>query len=168
MSASDVSGTHIGIGIGNLAHALCLRYDRLGDATDLDDAIAMARQAAEKGAGSPHMRANWWEILGSAHRMRYTSSIDPTDLADASVALGDAIADTPEHDPARPRRLRELGVILGELFKLSGVRETLDEAIAVQQEAVALTRAGHPEAGTWLGSLANSHHQPVPPLRRGG
>jgi tetratricopeptide (TPR) repeat protein len=113
---SDAFGTHIGI--GNLAHALCLRYDRVGDTADLDEAIAMARHAAEKAATSPRVRANWWEVLGSAHHMRYTSSTVPNDLIDASAALADALADTPEHDPARPRRLRELGVILGELFAL--------------------------------------------------
>jgi tetratricopeptide (TPR) repeat protein len=153
---SDAPGAHIGI--GNLAHALCLRYDRVGDAADLDEAITMARQAAEKAATSPRIRANWWEVLGSAHRMRYTSSTDPKDLTDASAALADALADTPEHDPARPRRLRELGVILGELFALVGTREALDEAITAQQESVALTPDGHPETGAWLGSLANSHY----------
>ncbi|MBP2326639.1 CHAT domain-containing protein/tetratricopeptide (TPR) repeat protein [Kibdelosporangium banguiense] len=141
------------IGPGNLAHALCLRYDRFGRLEDLDEAIGQARQAVDEATDDPPLLANWREILGAAERMRYERTADPDDLNGAVAVLRDALAD----DPAHPGRLRELGVILREQFELTGSRTTLDEAVRLQQQAVAGTREGHPEAGSWLVSLANAH-----------
>ncbi|MFH8477209.1 tetratricopeptide repeat protein [Streptomyces sp. NPDC018000] len=107
------------------------RFERRGDLADLDQAVAVARQAVEVAPSGHPDRAALLNNLGSALRARFERRGDLAGLDQAVELARQALAESPVDGPRYPTILSNLGAMLWEV----GRRE---EALAVAMEAVAI------------------------------
>lgn len=146
--------------LSNYGAALRKRYDRTGQAEDLDAAIHASEQAVvltpHEGPDYPRYLSN----LGSNLGRRYVRTGRKEDLSVAiatyRVAVGlDAAA---PGSPGSAGRLANLGDGLRKLYALTGREQDLKEAIDVSEQALRLT---DPNAPRWershrLNNLGNT------------
>jgi tetratricopeptide (TPR) repeat protein len=141
--------------LNDLGIALRIRFERSGDPTDLDQAIANAQEAVRT-TPADHPNPKRLNNLGIALRIRFERSGDPTDLDQAVANTQEAVRTTPADHPDRAGYLSTLGDALRVRFGRSGDPTDLDQAVANGQEAVRTTPADHPNRALYLNNLGGA------------
>jgi tetratricopeptide (TPR) repeat protein len=138
--------------LGNLAMALLTRYEVTADASDLDEATEVVREAlAEPGdAEQARLRTNLAAVLSS--RFRVTGAVD--DAIEAVEAARSAVTSTEKDHPSRAGRLENLAAALIQFVEHCGDRARLGEALEVAAESVAATADDDPGLPTRIGKVA--------------
>ena len=129
----------------NLGRALGARFERAGDAADLDAAIRAGMQAvAATAPGHPDL-PGMLSILGADLLRRFEQAGDAADL-DAAIRAGmQAVGATPPDHPNLGMYLSNLGNALGARFEHAGDAADLDAAIRAGMQAVDVTAPGRPD-----------------------
>ncbi|KAG2130307.1 CHAT domain-containing protein [Suillus bovinus] len=133
--------------LGNLAVMLGTRFERRGSDKDLDDAIALCREAL---ALRPSLNN-----LANRLSSRFDHRGNGKDLDDAIALCREALDLLPVGHTDRSGSLNNLGSILSSRFDHRGNGEDLDDTIALCREALALLPVGHTDRSKSLNNLAN-------------
>ncbi|MDK3257017.1 hypothetical protein [Blastococcus capsensis] len=139
----------------NLAFALRLRFERLGDPADIVEAAELALQAAKCAAGSP-MLPRLQSNLGVTLRVRFTVSGDVEDLRGAIAWAKKSLRSAPPQDPDRVGMLANLGLALLEASIESGRDELLREAVTVMRDVMTATSEGDEDRSMYAQNLADA------------
>jgi CHAT domain-containing protein len=137
-----------------LSLALQSHYDRTGDLSWLERAIAHGERALEHGGHSQALHGILRDQLGTAYRRRYLRTRQPMDLHRAVSLTEESLVDA--SPPSRPFRLTHLANALLERFHLADDPADLERAVGAAEEAVALTAAGDPSRPIRTNNLANA------------
>ena len=132
------------------------RFERVGDAADLDAAVDAGRRAVDLTPPDAPGLAACLADLGNSLRTRFERAGDAADL-DAAIDAGRrAVALTPPGNPGLAGYLSSLGVSLRTLFERAGDAADLDAAIDAGRRAVDLTPPDHPNLANYLAGLGVS------------
>ncbi|WP_344204085.1 CHAT domain-containing protein [Nonomuraea bangladeshensis] len=145
--------------LSNLSGALRARFDRTGQAADLDAAIDAGRAAAATAPTTPEGRPQRAQILSNlagSLRARFELTGDVADL-EAAVETGQAaVGSVPARAPERSSYQNNLALALKARFHHTRAREDLDAALTTFQEVAAATPPDHPHLGTRLSNVGIS------------
>ncbi|GAA2806326.1 CHAT domain-containing protein [Saccharopolyspora taberi] len=122
-----------------------MRYDRVGDLTDLDNAIADRRAVAESMPGDAPDREIVLLNLTRDLNTRFERTGEITDLDEALQITRDIVTRTPPDHAELATRLTGLGRALLLRADAAPDVEVLDEAVDVSRAAVEATPSGHRE-----------------------
>jgi len=136
----------------NYAAALMARFHIAGAPSDLDEAIAVCRDAAGR-TRSPR-RFLGLSNLCVALRIRYERGGSPQDLEQAVEAGRAAVQAIPPGEPGRGLHLGNLCAALMARFQYTGAAEFLDEAIDLGRQAVESAPPEHPFYAMRLSDLS--------------
>jgi hypothetical protein len=144
------AGTALAAAEYNLALLLSDRYDALGVAADLEQAIEVARCAlADLPAGSRH-RHDYLALLGVCLWERYDATGSLTDLQRAIDVGTEAVAEAEPGSPLWPRLNSNLGSMHLDRHERTGDAADLNRAIALARVAVDAAPPG-PSSGALTG-----------------
>ncbi|KAG2750405.1 TPR-like protein [Suillus brevipes Sb2] len=124
--------------LNNLANQLSTRFDHRGNAEDLDQAIALHREALTLHQVGHPDRSTSLNNLAVQLSTRFDHRGNAEDLDQAIALLREALALCPVGHPDRPGALNNLANGLSTRFDHRGNAEDLDQAIALHREALAL------------------------------
>ncbi|KAF8548856.1 hypothetical protein OG21DRAFT_667971 [Imleria badia] len=145
--------------LNDLGCAFLARFERLGELSDLEDAISMQWDAVNL---TPHDhpaapgKFEWLSNLGSSFNFRFKRLGELNDLQNAISMHRDAVDLTPDGQPRKPSILTNLADTLVTRFSRLGELSDLDDAISTLSDAIALASHGHPEKPLYLGNLGNA------------
>ena len=139
-----------------LASCLSARYNDLGAALDLDEAIAHGREARELCSQGHPLRPMLLSDFAMSLWARSQQLGTIEDLDEAIVLNREALSLCLQGHPGRPMALNNLAMCLGSRFQQSGGVVDLEEAIGLSREALQLCPQGHPGRPMPLNSLASS------------
>ncbi|MCX4529289.1 tetratricopeptide repeat protein [Streptomyces sp. NBC_01551] len=142
--------------LSNLGSALGARFEWLGAAADLDEAVRVGREAVEATPTGHPNRAMCLSNLGIALRIRFEWLGAVADLDEAVRVGREAVEATPTGHPNRAMYLSNLVSVLGIRFEWLGAAADLDEAVRVGREAVKDSPAGHPDRAMYLSNLGSA------------
>jgi tetratricopeptide (TPR) repeat protein len=137
-----------------LGVALTYRYEQMGHAADLDEAVELLRAAGHGIAADSPERALILANLGGTLHTRFELTGSRTDLDQAVAAYREAIETAPGDSPQRSMSRADLGNVLASRFQLTGDRADLDEAVAglrAAESAAAPGSISRPVIATNLG-----------------
>ncbi|SER99236.1 CHAT domain-containing protein [Streptomyces sp. yr375] len=137
-----------------LAMQLAHRHDRTGAAADLDQAIALQRDAVRHAPPHSPNLAALHGSLGQSLLQRFQSRHDLGDLDQCDDHLHRALTALPPHSADRPALLSTLGSAQLARYEHTGHRPHLHEAVESQRAAVAACPAGEVQRPFLLGNLA--------------
>nr|MDT0520536.1 CHAT domain-containing protein [Streptomyces sp. DSM 41633] len=142
--------------LSNLGTALRVRFERMGQWQDLDDAIAVVHAALDAIPTDHPDRASGLSNLGNALQARFGRTGRPEDL-DAAIDAGRAAVHSvaPDH-PSRAMYLSDVGNALRVRFGLGGQWEDLDGAVSAGQAAVDSAAPDDPSRAMYLSNLGNA------------
>ncbi len=139
--------------LSNLGGSLRARFERAGDAADLDAAIDAVRRAADLTPPGHRDLAMYLSNLGVSLRTRFERAGDAADL-DAAIDAGRRAVDLiPPGHPDLAAYLSNLGDALRVRFERAGDAGDLDAAINVVRRAVDLIPPGHQSRAGILSNL---------------
>ncbi|MEU4512212.1 CHAT domain-containing protein [Nonomuraea wenchangensis] len=142
--------------LSNLSGALRARFDRTGQAADLDAAIDAGRAAAATSPEGEPQRAQVLSNLAGSLRARFELAGDVADL-EAAIEAGQAtVAAVPAGAPERSSYQNNLALALKARFHHTRARGDLDVALMTFQEVAAATPPDHPHLGTRLSNVGIS------------
>ncbi|KAI0312531.1 CHAT domain-containing protein [Amylostereum chailletii] len=146
--------------ISNLGHSFGVRFQRLGELSDLNSAVA-AHQEAIKLIPDDHATVIKLTPEGHANRAAYLSSLGASFLARFTRLgrlddLDGAIHVQQQVDELIPDDHVSRAKHLNARFQRLGRLEDLDNAIRAQQQAIELTPEGHADKAAYLSSLGVS------------
>ncbi|WP_328842656.1 CHAT domain-containing tetratricopeptide repeat protein [Streptomyces sp. NBC_00258] len=139
-----------------LGNALQARFERTGDLSDLDQAIATRQEAVQTTPADHPNEDLYLHNLGLALGARFRRTEDLLDLNQAIDHLQAAIRATPADHPKRAGRLFHLGNDLRNRFERTGTQSDLDQAIDRLRAAVGTTPADHPGRAAFLNNLGGT------------
>ena len=131
--------------LSNLGNSFLARFERLGEVSDLDDAISRLSDAVDltpHGHSRKPVRLN---NLGDSLRTRFKRLGELSDLEHAVSTLRGAGDLTPRGHPHKPGHLNNLGNSIFTRFECLGELRDLEDAISTLRDAVDLTPHGHPD-----------------------
>jgi tetratricopeptide (TPR) repeat protein len=131
----------------DLGSALRERFEATGDLADIDASIACLQTAADQAQVTDPDRPEFLASLANSHQVRYDRSGDAADLEVAIRLLREAV------DTGHPRPANMLTLMLEMLHSPVGRSvdpASLDAAIEVGQEALALPAAPEEVSRQWL------------------
>ncbi|MFE4606853.1 CHAT domain-containing protein [Streptomyces niveus] len=134
--------------LNNLGHALRLTYELTKDDAALDEAVAVAREAA--GATGHPEHAMFLSNLGLALIQLHLRHKNADTLDEAAAAARRAVDTASAADPNQPMYRNNLGVILHVWADAKSDAVAADEAITLTRSAVAATAVGSPGRGSQL------------------
>jgi tetratricopeptide (TPR) repeat protein len=127
----------------NLAMALRGRYQRLRDTADLDEAVDIGRQTAEREPAADPRRGALLSQLASALRVRHDHFGDLADLEEALATARKAVETvSPRLRADRLLCLRELSAVLRSSYERTQSQADLDEAIETLEKVLTITESG--------------------------
>ena len=136
------------------ANSLVATFQHGGEASYIDEAIVLDREALERcPLGHPERPVSLTRLaihLGN----RYCQLGATRDLEEAIVLSREAVSLRPKGNPDRPMSLYNLAVHLFSRYKQFGARDDLHEVIVLDREALDLFPRGHPDRSTPLNNLA--------------
>ncbi len=139
----------------NFAIALQTRFERTGNAADLDRAIELLELAqAATPIEDPQWAAGPCNVAG-ALMARFERNGDPADLDRAVTLFEDALTDVPTEHPQRPMLLSNLAASLRTRFEHTGNPVDLDRAIDHQTEALDAIPQGHTSRPVFMSNLGD-------------
>jgi CHAT domain-containing protein len=139
----------------SLAEALLQRYEQFGDASDLDEAIAICDDALRKLPADAPERPDLLDRFAVGHHARFLLHGNVADLGRAVDAFEAAGAVTPD-DPERLPRLHNHANGLVERYKATGQEHDLGRAIELLQQIVIETMQGEDPDPSELAARLNS------------
>ncbi len=151
--ATGSADIHRGAVVAVLASALRRRFDLLGEHGDLDEAVAVLRDAVA-GEGGGRYRAELLGVLCTTLQTRFDHRGQRVDLDDAIDAGETAVAKVATRDGQRPLYLSNLSGAYQSRFKATGARDDLERAITAARRAVAETSPDHPDLAARSTNLA--------------
>jgi tetratricopeptide (TPR) repeat protein len=127
----------------NQVVAYSLRYEALGDPTDLEVALVHGEDALA--ASEPGSSVNTMVLakLSADRRIRFGLFGDRNDLDWALTAARQAVERTSSGHPFGGSRLSNLATCLRTMFEATGDAQVLDDAIQLGREAAAIEIGGH-------------------------
>lgn len=133
--------------------SICLvqRFELVGDAAYLPEALTMARAATEAGP-PPELRLHCLLNLATALSLSYSTLGRRDRLEELIDLLDPAELET----PAGARGLYLLGAAHYERHELDGSRDDLERSVTIGRRAVALTPDGDPGLADALGNLGSA------------
>ncbi|KAF8129527.1 CHAT domain-containing protein [Boletus edulis] len=144
------------IRLRNLGAALLWRFNRLGELSDLEDAISTLRDASVLTPDGHPDKLGHLNTIGHSFITRFQRLGELRDLEDAISTLRDAVALTPHGHPDKPGRLNNLGLTLRTRFERFGELSDLEDAMSAIRDAVLLMPHGHPHKLNCLINLGSS------------
>lgn len=140
----------------NTANGLWIGYQRTGDLTALDQAIARFGRAVEAVAAGSLDRARGLNSLAVALAERYAAFGAPSDLSRAAEFEREALAHTPAESPEWLVYAANFGTAARLLHEQTGDRALLDEAIGTLDEALRRVPPPSPRRSALLDSLGGA------------
>lgn len=129
LAACEPAGRSRPVHLSRLSNALRMRFERLGDDRDLDDAVGAGRECVERTPPGHRSEALRLSNLGFALRLRFERLGHPGDIEEA-VEVGErAVAAVADDDPDRPRMLSNVAVAVRVRYEVSGDPADLARAI---------------------------------------
>ncbi|KAG1819875.1 hypothetical protein DFJ58DRAFT_673309, partial [Suillus subalutaceus] len=141
--------------LGSLANGLSTRFDHRGNGEDLDEAIALHREALALLPVSHTDRSMSLNNLASQLSTCFHHRGNDEDLNQAIAFQREALALCPV---SHTDRFKSLGSLVNELsirFHHRGDDEDLNQAIALQREALALCPVGHTDRPKLLNNFVS-------------
>jgi tetratricopeptide (TPR) repeat protein len=142
-----------GVILSDLGHALWGRYEQNGRQEDLNEAIAVGREAVKATAGDNPAIAvrlfDLWSRLWNRHER--TGRQD--DLDEAVTVGREVVEAAPDDHPDRAQYLFVLGMTLQAQYERTENQEDLDEAVTVSREAIKVAPEHHPSRAGFLSHL---------------
>jgi tetratricopeptide (TPR) repeat protein len=135
--------------LNNLAKHVCSRFDHRGNAEDLDQAIALGREALALLPVGHTDRSSSLNNLAVRLSTRFDHRGNAEDLDQAIALHREALALLPVTHTDRSMSLNNLAAQLS-----TCIGEDLDQAIELQREALALHPVGHIDRSKSLNNLA--------------
>lgn len=142
--------------LNNLGGAYLRRFDRLDRLVDIDEAIAVMRQALELTPDDHAIKPMYVGNLGNSLLRRFEHSNNRRDIDDAVLAMRQAVELSPDAHAHKPRYLSNLGNVLLSRFKYFDDLPDIEEALSALKQAIELTPNGHSYKVTYLSSLGDS------------
>jgi tetratricopeptide (TPR) repeat protein len=142
--------------LNNLGNSFVTRFERLGELSDLEEAILRQRDAVDLTPHGHPDKPSRLNNLGNSFLTRFERLGELSDLEEAISRQRDAVDLTPHGHPDKPGRLNNLGNSFLTRFQRLGELSDLEEAILRQRDAVGLTPHGHPDKPGRLNSLGKS------------
>ncbi|QKV73650.1 CHAT domain-containing tetratricopeptide repeat protein [Amycolatopsis sp. Hca4] len=139
-----------GLSLSNLGNALRIRFERTENTNDIEEAVLASREAVVATPGDPDI-GTYWDNLGVALQHMFASRQHVDDLIEAVESHRNAISATPDSHYAVSGRLSNLGGALLHLFRHSGDRSSLDQALEILPRAV--QKSAPHELGRCLSNL---------------
>ncbi|KAG2147872.1 CHAT domain-containing protein [Suillus bovinus] len=137
-------------------HWLCARsVTQIGNSEDLDEAIALHREALALRPVGHTDRSMSLNNLATQLSSRFHHRGDGEDLDEAIALHREALALCPVGHTDRSKSLNNRAITLSSRFHHQGNGEDLNEAIALHREALALRPVGHTDRSMSLINLAN-------------
>ncbi|KAI0032988.1 CHAT domain-containing protein, partial [Vararia minispora EC-137] len=142
--------------LNNLGAALAVRFHRLGQLNDLEQAVLLGQRAVDLTHDSHPNKPKCLTTLGAALQTHFQQLGQLDDLEQAIALKHHAVDLTPDGDPNKPFYLNNLGNALSTRFRRSGQPDDLEHAISLMHHAVDLTPDGHPNEAMYLNNLGNA------------
>ena len=140
----------------NLADMHYTRFKQLGTLSDLEEALALERNALEhRPQGDPHRATALGSIALYLHS-RFAQLGTLSDLEEALALRRNVLQLCPQGHPHRSTALANLANSLHSRFQQLGTLSDLEEALALQRNVLELHPQGHPHRS--LGNFADSLH----------
>ncbi|KIM78354.1 hypothetical protein PILCRDRAFT_794197 [Piloderma croceum F 1598] len=135
---------------------LC-RFNRLGDVSDLENAITNTQNAVEL-TDESHPDKPWYLSNHSICQLRHFERLGHlSDLENAISNIQKAVNLTNDGHPDRPKYFSNLGNSLLSRFERLGDLSDLENAISNQRKAIDLIDDGHPDQPAYFSNLGISH-----------
>ncbi|EXL65084.1 hypothetical protein FOPG_18678 [Fusarium oxysporum f. sp. conglutinans race 2 54008] len=138
----------------SLGSRLRIRYERIGDIVDLEEAIQALQQSVNLTLEG-HDRTARLNDLANMFSLRYQRKGETRDLEEAIRLARYLVDSTLEDDPNRAAILNNLGNKLASRFERTGEMHDLEDAIRMIQQAVDSTMDDRNRA-LWLNNLGNN------------
>ncbi|TFK19272.1 hypothetical protein FA15DRAFT_648605 [Coprinopsis marcescibilis] len=142
--------------LSNLGISLRCRYEQTAELSDISEAIALQRKAAELVPPDHAHLCTRLNQLGISLTHLFKRTGEPSDIAEAIAAHQKSVKLTPSGHADLPTNLSNLGNSLLSSFEKTGDLSELADAITAHQRAVDLTPPGHAELPGWLNNLGLS------------
>ncbi|KAF8810268.1 TPR-like protein [Phlegmacium glaucopus] len=163
LSSSDAHPTQINLlpspnqstSLTTLANTLSIRFRQGGQRSDLNEAIALNRQALKLQPSPYPLRSTSLNNLANALSTRFKQGGQRDDLDEAIDLNSQALELRPSPHPDRSASLNNLATVLLTRFKQGGEKSDLDEAISLNRQALELFPSPHLNRSTSLNNLAN-------------
>ncbi|KAF8431596.1 CHAT domain-containing protein [Boletus edulis BED1] len=140
--------------LNKFASRLSTRYKQLGRVVDLDDAIALRREALKlRPQGHPDHSVSLTNLTVCLST-RYGQLGAMADLDEAILLGREALELRPQGHPDRSMSLISVALHLSTRYKKVGAMGDVDEAILLGREALELCLQGHPHHSMSLNNLA--------------
>jgi tetratricopeptide (TPR) repeat protein len=136
--------------------SLGIRFQRLRNLEDLDNAIVSQQEAVDLTPQSHPQKPRRLSSLGNSLEARFQRLGDRADIDNAIISQRTAIALAPYGHPSKSMYLANLGISLWARFQRLGDLGDLDLSITSKQEAIELLSDGHPEKPSCLSNLGSS------------
>ncbi|KAJ7077447.1 CHAT domain-containing protein [Mycena epipterygia] len=140
----------------DLGNSLFLRFQWLGDLSNLNKSIMMCEDAVQLTPDGHPDKPGRMGNLGNSLFCRFEQLGDLSDLNKSIMMCEDAVQLTPDGHPNKPGRLNYLGISLLGRFEWLGDLSNLNKSIMMFEDAVHLTLNGHPDKPAMLNNLGNS------------
>jgi tetratricopeptide (TPR) repeat protein len=141
--------------LNNLGNRLSDRYERTGNADDLDAAISKAEEAVAATPLNHSDRPTYLNKLGIMLSDRYERTGNTDDLDAAISKAEEAVAATPLNHSGRAGYLSNLGTMLSDRYTRTGNADDLEAAISKAEEAVFTAPLNHSSRAMCLNNLGN-------------
>ncbi|KZV60245.1 hypothetical protein PENSPDRAFT_718411 [Peniophora sp. CONT] len=138
-----------------LADDRWLRYIRLNELCDVNDAVVLYRQSLQHTSRDHPGRPSWLYNLGRCLYSKFSVTGKLRSLSGSIFAFRGSVESTlDEHDPALPQRFSGLAVGLHARVMRLGETRDLEDALDASRRAVELTTIDNPELPWRLSNLA--------------
>jgi tetratricopeptide (TPR) repeat protein len=141
----------------NLGVSQRLRFARLSELADLEDAIFNNRKAVEFTADEHPHKAMYLSNLGISQQLRFECIGGLADLDDSISNTKKAIELTDDEHPNKSLYFSNLGNSQHSRFEHLSQLADLEESISNFQKAIQLTNYEHPHNAVYLSNLGDSH-----------
>ena len=142
--------------LNSLGVSLMTRFERLGQLTDLEDAISSQRDAVDLTPPGHRRKPIYLNNLGISLMIHFQRLGQLTDVEDAISRQRDAVDLTPHGHIQKPIYLNNLGNSFLTRFERLGQLTDLEDAISSQRDAVNLTPHDHRDKSSRLNNLGIS------------
>ncbi|KAF8600149.1 hypothetical protein BDV93DRAFT_448075 [Ceratobasidium sp. AG-I] len=147
---------HLPAWLDNLSIALLTRFERLGDLSDINNALEHQRRAISLAPnGHPDM-PKWLNDLGYELRTRFERLGNLVDIEESIEHQQRAVSLAAAGNSNMPLWLNNLGYSLRKRFERLGNLSDIEQSIEHHQRAVSLTPDGHLSRPIWLDTLSVS------------
>lgn len=140
-----------------LASALDLRFQYLGDTSDLSNAITYSREALSLIPSNHPQRYDYLNLLGNHLHTRWRQTQEREDIQQTLQCYKQALDHCP-NDTARRYVLANLGSVCGDFFRAGEGEEHLEKAIAYTEDSLALYSDDDPQRPMVLTILGSTYH----------